>query len=126
MAFAKEIACVGISPLAAVSIGGQANTALEATGSLQTDAATINASNVLVTGADGTTGVILPACQPGESCIVFNNSASTLKVYPPTGAAIAVPGTGLGSANASYAHTTYANCKYSCVSSTQWLVNKSA
>jgi hypothetical protein len=57
---------------------------------------------------------------------VFNNSGSTLKVYPNSGAAIAVPGTGLGSANASYAHTTYAVVQYKKITSTQWLPIKSA
>ena len=57
---------------------------------------------------------------------LFNNSGSTLKVYPNSGAAIAVPGTGLGSANASYAHTTYAVVEYKKITSTQWLPKKSA
>lgn len=79
----------------------------------------------VVASADGTKGVVLSG-QPGDSVLVFNNSASTLKVYPPTGAAIAVPGTGLGSANAAYSHTTYATCEYFCLTTTQWVVQKSA
>ena len=81
-----------------------------------------------VTAADGTKGVILPAANPGESVQIVNDSASTLKVYPPSGAAIGVPGTSFGaaSANAAYSHTTYAVCVYTCYSSTLWTVNKSA
>ena len=126
MALAKKIMGGGISAVTAKAICGD-YAAVTAAGSAQTDATTVNASNSVVASADGTKGVILPAVShPGESVTIFNNSASTLKVYPPSGAAIAVPGTGLGSANASYAHTTYAACIYTCLTSTQWLVNKSA
>jgi hypothetical protein len=125
MALARELMGVGFSSGQASGIGGQSNSALAATGSVQGDAATVNAGMNIVTGADGTKGVIL-AGQPGDSVVIFNSSASTLKVYPPTSAAIAVPGTGLGSANASYAHTTFAVVSYTCLSNTQWLPNKSA
>lgn len=123
MAFADEM--VGISPVTAISIGGQYG-AIAALGSSQGNAALVTASMTVVGSADGTKGVILPAANVGEECWVFNNSGSTLKVYPPNNAAIAVPGTGLGSANASYAHTTYAVVIYKCFSSTQWIPNKSA
>lgn len=102
------------------------NTAVASAGSTQTNATAIVTDICIVTGADGTKGVRLPAVKPGESSVIFNNSGSTLKVYPPTGAAIAVPGTGLGSANAAYSHTTYATVEYFCVSSTQWIPQKSA
>ena len=124
MALAKDIMGAGFSGGQATGLGGQ-YASIAATGSAQGDAATLTASNVVVTAADGTKGVILNG-QVGDSVIVFNNSASTLKVYPPTGAAIAVPGTGLGSANAAYSHTTYAACTYTCFTTTQWIVEKSA
>jgi hypothetical protein len=57
---------------------------------------------------------------------VFNNSASTLKVYPPTGAAIAVVGTGVGTVNAAFSQLTYKTTIYKCLTSTQWLANTSA
>lgn len=126
MPFAKDIMGAGLSAGTAQALNGSVNTALASAGTVQGDAATIVASYTIVTGADGTKGVILPACQPGDSCQIVNNSGSTLKVYPPTGAAISVPGTGLGSANSSYAHTTYAVCEYFCFSATQFTVQKSA
>lgn len=124
MAMAKEIMGGGLSAGAASAMGG-VYTAFTAAGSAQTDATAVGASMTVVASADGTKGVILTG-QVGDEIWIFNNSGSTLKVYPPTGAAIAVPGTGLGSANAAYSHTTYAVCCYKCVTGTQWFVIKSA
>ena len=124
MALSKEIMGGGFSAGQARSLGG-GYAAITATGSAQTDAATLTASNCVVAGADGTKGVILSG-NVGDSVQVFNNSGSTLKVYPGTSEAIAVPGTGLGSANAAYSHTTYAVVTYKKVTSTQWLPSKSA
>lgn len=119
MALAREIMGGGISAMSAIAIGGGAGSTAAA-GSLQTDATEIPTSTNIVTAADGTKGVRLPACQPGESVVIFNNSASTLKVWPPTGAAISVTGTGLGTANAAFSHLTYKPVRYFCQSSTQW------
>ena len=124
MPFAKEIMGGGFSPGQARAIGGTTNTALAATGSTQTDAALVTAGQTIVTGADGTKGVILPAAEVGDFVVLINNSASALKVYPPTGAAINVPGTSLGAANTAYSHTTFAGCIYRCFNSTQWVVLK--
>jgi hypothetical protein len=124
MALSKDLIGAGVPPLMATSLGGGYQ-AVTATGSSQTDAATLTASNCVVASADGTKGVVLSG-NVGDSCVVFNNSASTLKVYPNSGAAIAVPGTGLGSANAAYSHTTYAVVTYKKITSTQWLPSKSA
>lgn len=124
MATAKDIMGGGLSAGQAAAIGGGYGT-VTATGSAQADAATVAVSNCVVASADGTKGVILSG-NVGDSIQIFNNSASTLKVYPGTSEAIAVPGTGLGSANAAYSHTTYAVVTYHKVTSTQWLTNKSA
>lgn len=124
MALAREMMGGGFSAGQALAMGGNYQ-AVTATGSAQTDAATVSASNVVVASADGTKGVVLNG-EVGDSVIVFNNSGSTLKVYPNSGAAIAVPGTGLGSANAAYSHTTYAVVTYKKITSTQWLPIKSA
>lgn len=119
MALAKEMMGGGISAGQAQAIGGQAAT-VAAAGSTQATGTTVNSSLVIVTGADGTKGVTLIAGQPGDEYTIFNSSASTLKVYPPVGAAIAVPGTGLGSANAAFSHLTFKVVRYVCQSSTQW------
>lgn len=124
MALAKEVMGGGFSAGQAKALGGGYQ-AVTATGSTQTDAATLSSSNCVVASADGTKGVILNG-DVGDSVTVFNNSASTLKVYPNTGAAIAVPATGLGSANAAYSHTTYAVVTYRKITTTQWLPLKSA
>jgi hypothetical protein len=125
MALSKDVMGGGFSAGQARALGGNYTT-VAATGSVITDAAALTASNVVVTAADGTKGVQLIG-NVGDSVTVFNNSGSTLKVWPgSTSEAIAVPGTGLGTAAAAYSHTTYAVVTYSKITSTQWLPNKSA
>ena len=125
MAQAKNIMGGGLSGGMAQAINGTQGT-VAAAGSSQTNAALVGFDVGIVTAADGTKGVILPAAQPGDFVTFFNNAASTLKVYPPSGAAIAVNGTGLGSANAAFSHLTYKTATYTCYSSTQWFVEVSA
>src|SRR5690348_13243739 len=110
MALAKEIMGGGFSACQAKAIGGQ-YAAITAAGSAQGDAATLTASMCVVASADGTKGVIL-AGEIADEVWVFNNSGSTLKVYPDSGAAIAVAGTGLGSANAAFSQLTYKTTIY--------------
>jgi len=124
MALAREMMQGGISAGTAQALGGQSNTALAAAGSSQATATLIQTSNCIVTGADGTKAVVLPACNSGDEVWVINNSASSLIVYPPSGAGIVATGSGLGTVNASYAQTTYTTCMYKCFSSTQWGVIK--
>lgn len=125
MAYAKELVGGAISPVTAGVIGG-AYGAVAAAGSTQADGTVVNASMAIVTAADGTKGVTLYAGQVGDSVEIFNNSGSTLKVYPDSGAAISVAGTGLGSANAAFSQLTYKMTRYTKVTSTQWLANTSA
>ena len=123
MAYASELTGA-FPPGQASAVGGQYN-AVTAAGSSQATAASISASMAVVAGADGTKGVILKG-QPGDEVWIFNNAGSTLKVYPPTGAAIAVVGTGVGTANAAFSQLTYKTTIYKCLTSTQWLANTSA
>lgn len=123
MAYAKELTGAFTAGQAR-AIGGQ-YAAITAAGSAQTDAATLTASMCVVAGADGTKGVILLG-DVGDEVWVFNNSASTLKVYPDSGAAIAVAGTGLGSANAAFSQLTYKTTIYKKATTTQWLANTTA
>jgi hypothetical protein len=125
MPLARNMMAAGIPAVTAQGINGTFGT-VAATGSVQGDAALVQYGFGIVTAADGTKGVILPAGQPGDWIQIVNNSASSLRVYPPSGAAITVPGTSLGSANAAYTHTTFAVCTYRCFSATQWSVQKSA
>lgn len=125
MALSKDVMGGGFSAGQARALGG-GYAAITATGSSLATAATLTASNCVVAGADGTKAVKLVG-EIGDELWVFNNSASTLKVYPGTSSeAISVPGTGLGSAAAAYDHTTYAVVVYKKVTSTQWLLTKSA
>lgn len=61
-----------------------------AAGSIQGDAASLASSGQFahVNGADGTKGVILSDLVEGNFVIIHNNSASILKLYPPSGGAI--------------------------------------
>ncbi len=60
-----------------------------ATGSTVADAAALSSTGYqLVSGADATKGVKLPALGKDGKLTVKNNAAAVLKVYPPTGAAI--------------------------------------
>ena len=121
MTMASERVNGSISAGAAIAMGGT-GASVAATGSVVGDAAAINASIVIATGADATKGVLLPAAQPGDTVWMFNNSASDLVVYPNTGAAICLTGTGLGTANTAYTHTAHKTVLYKMQSSTQWFV----
>ena len=125
MALSKEVMGGGFSAGQAGSLnGGYATQA--AAGSVIGDATVITSSNVVVTAADATKGVKLSG-NTGDSVRIFNNSGSTLKVWPGSSTeAIAVPGTGLGTAAAAYSHTTYAVVEYTKITATQWLPVKSA
>lgn len=124
MALAKTLMGAGFSAGQASAIGGN-YTAYAAAGSTNADATAIGAGASVVTGADGTKGVILTG-QAGDSITIVNNSGSTLKVYPTSGAAIVVPGSGMGTTDAAYSHTTYAVVTYRCLTSTLWCPSKSA
>lgn len=125
MATAKEVMGGGFSGGQALAMGGVEG-ALAATGSTQTDAALVGTSMTIVSAADGTKGVILPAGSIGDELTIFNNAASTLKVYPPTGSAISVAGTGLGTANTAFSQLTFKATFYKCFTSTQWVAITSA
>ncbi len=124
MALAKDVMGGGFSAGQAAALGG-GYAAVTAAGSTAADAASLTASNSVVAGADGTKGVILVG-QVGDSQTVFNNSASSLNVYPTSGGSIAVPGSGVGTTDAAYSHTTFAVVTYTRLTNTQWVPNKSA
>lgn len=126
MALSANVMRGGFAAGQATAIGGTKFASIAAAGSVQGDGTAVATDAAIVTAADGTKGVTLPAAQPGDSVTLFNNSGSTLKVYPPTGAAIAVPGTGVGSANAAFSQLTYKTVTYLCISSTQWFPTVSA
>lgn len=63
-------------------------TAVTAAGSAQGDAAALSEGLNVVTGADGTKGVILPTAEAGMIVYIKGDTAGVLKVYPAAGAAI--------------------------------------
>lgn len=62
--------------------------AVTATGSTIADAAVLSQGLNVVTGADGTKGVILPVAVPGMQVIVKGVTAGVLKVYPQSSSVI--------------------------------------
>jgi len=125
MALSTELVGAGVPPGTAQVMGGIPTAVTATSSSTQTSAVQLNAGLNRVTGSDG---VRLPAAQPGDSVIVINDTGSSIKVWPPVGAAIGVPGTSFGSAtsNAAYTQTLYAVVTFTCYSPTLWAVNKSA
>ena len=63
-------------------------TAVTAAGSVIGDAAQLSQGLNVVTGADGTKGVILPVAVPGMQVYVKGVTAGVLKVWPKTGGTI--------------------------------------
>lgn len=78
---------------------------LAAAGSVQGDAALLSPGMTIVTGADGTVGVRLPANAKGKVFGIKNTAGSTLKLWPPTGGAINAAG-----ANNSVSVLTVTSC----------------
>lgn len=64
--------------------------ALAAAGADNTDAGAVTATarTVVVSAADGTKGIILPASVIGKEIQIKNNAAAVLKIYPPASSAI--------------------------------------
>lgn len=86
-----------------------------ATGSLQTDAAAVTAGFTLVSAADGTKGVVLPAASAGVVVIIKNGNGAILKIYPASGDAINAL-----SANASYNIASNTSTLLVAYDSTTW------
>lgn len=92
-------------------------------GSSQSDGTAITAKINVITGADGTKGVVLPAGD-GDTAVYLLYSATATnacKVYPPTGGSI-----NAGAANAAFSMTAQKPTLFVRVSSTQWLAQMSA
>lgn len=121
MAFAREIMQGGFSAGSADAIQGGVNLTLTAAGTTQGTATAINTSNTYISTAAASSGVILPALQQGDWGIIYNGGANTVKVYPPSGAAINQLG-----ANNALLLATNTNCIFFCFSSTQWIAHLSA
>ncbi len=62
-----------------------ATATVAAAGSVQADAAAIGEGLTLVSAADATKGVLLPAASPGMQVFIKNGAAAILKIWPATG-----------------------------------------
>jgi hypothetical protein len=115
MALAEELVNVGMPAQQAVVVVGGTVAAVTATGSSTTlTAVVIKAGVNRVTGSDG---VKLPAMNLGSSVLIVNDTGSTVKVWPPAGGAIQIPGTsfGLAVADAAYSLTQFQTAQFTCV-----------
>jgi len=81
-----------------------------------------------VTGSDG---VRLPNCGAGGSVMVINDTNASIKVWPPSGGAIQIPGTSFGLAvvGTETTQTLFSTIEYTCVvggAASLWAITKSA
>jgi len=90
-------------------------TSLSAAGSVQGDATLLAKDINVVSTVSAGQGVRLPTAIAGMVIIVNNTSATSLNVYPSTGATINSLGT-----NAAYTHVATASLQYYAISATQW------
>ena len=59
-----------------------------ATGTNQATAAQIATGFTLVSAADATKGILLPTAAAGLTCVIKNNAAAVLKIWPASGDAV--------------------------------------
>lgn len=111
----ESVAVSGPFNLTAAGLLSMDSATVAAAGSVQGDAAELADGFSLVTAADGTKGVILPAAAAGGLCVVKNNSASTLKVYPNASDKIDD-----GSADAAVVVDAYATALFVAYDDTDW------
>ena len=113
---------LGVSPVTAQSIQGDANTAIAAAGTAISTATDLtNTINIITSGADGT-GVQLDTGVVGDSQFVYNATSTSKKVYPSSTTA-AINQIAVGGAQTL---APYTSCWYFVASSTQHVANLSA
>lgn len=88
MAFPSRVLAAGSSPLLSTTICGDVGNTLTAAGSSASDALQLSAVHNRVSTAAASTGVKLPPAETGAVVTVANDGASTLTVYPASGATI--------------------------------------
>lgn len=113
---------LGVSPITAQSIQGDANTAVSAAGTtIGAATALTNTFNMVTTATDGQ-GVQLSTGVIGDSQVVYNGTSVSIKVYPLSSSAK------INQIAAGGAHILppYTTCMYFVASSTQHVANMSA
>lgn len=122
MALQQRLVTAGLSAVQAQAIQGTVANTLTATGSTQATALPLGADINNVTTVTASTGVILPAMNPGDEITTHNGGANALALYPPVGASINALG-----ANAAYSIATATPlCFTYCVTPTLYLCSQSA
>jgi hypothetical protein len=112
----------GLSAIQAQAIQGTVANNLTATGTTQATALPLGADLNNVTTVAASSGVIMPAMNPGDEIVVRNGGANALSLYPPVGAQINALGV-----NAAYAIATATPlCYIECVSPTLYLCSQAA
>jgi hypothetical protein len=89
----KKLMGAHLPALVAQEIIGQPAIGLTATGSAQSDALQLSGGVNTISTTAGSTGVKLPPCEKGAMCVVNNQGASTLTVYPNETAGVTVDST---------------------------------
>src|SRR3990167_6124584 len=113
MSLAKK--WIGMSPVTAQSMQGDANTAITAAGTAIATATDLtNTVNIVTTATDGQ-GVQLDTGVIGDSQLVYNATAVSIKVYP-SSASAKVNQIAAGSA---HILAPYTSCMYYVASATQ-------
>lgn len=113
---------IGVSPITAQSMQGDANTAIAGAGTtLATATKLTNVVNIVSSGADGS-GVQLQTGIIGDSQVVLNATLVSIKVYPQSSTAK------INQITAGNAHTLapMTACIYYVASATQHIANLSA
>jgi hypothetical protein len=89
MPFQKSLTGAGCAPAQAVNITGGADPNVVALGSTNLTAYPMQLGNTQFGTVSASTGGILPQfATTGDTCLIFNNGASALTVYPPVGGTI--------------------------------------
>ncbi len=121
MATAVDIMGGGFSAGQAKAIGGQSSDTFSAAGTTQGTAAAIKSSITIITTCSNNAGVIMPNSSHKDSFWIYNGTANTCIVYPPTSAQFNDVAVNSGITLAS--HTVIIVIK---VTNTRWLANLSA
>ncbi|HXE55519.1 MAG TPA: hypothetical protein VN541_21020 [Tepidisphaeraceae bacterium] len=109
----------GLSAGTALAIGGSVGS-LTGAGTTTTDAAIIATDIVRLTGASNS-GARLQPGTPGDEVFILNESANTIKIYPPSG------GTpNAGSADAAISLTTLKPAQVKYITATAVMINTGA
>ena len=86
-----------------------------AAGSTQANAAALAGGFSLVSGADATKGVLLPAAAAGRVVIIKNNAAAVLKVWPSSG-----DGINAITVDSNFTMASLTSCMYVAYDATTW------